>query len=281
MLFKRFLAKLLDRPGGRSILGKLATIYARNHTGSDFKIIYRDIWIHRVNNYYFSGGDKFNYNHYTLSLAILHESQCRTNGDDFWFQFYRPSKGDLIIDVGAGRGEDVPAFSEAIGKSGKLLAIEAHPSSFLELERFCKLNRFDNVTLLQMAVMDRPGFVTLTDVDGWECNAVNQADEPNAIRVQADTLDNICKQEAVGEISFLKMNIEGAERAALLGMEQTLRRCKAICVACHDFRADRGDGEQFRTRAFVEHYLSKCGFKVVSRQHDPRDYVRDHIFGLK
>jgi hypothetical protein len=37
----------------------------------------------------------------------------------------------------------------------------------------------------------------------------------------------------------------------------------------------------FNTRAFVEQFLIEHGFKPASRPDDPRDYVRDHIFGLR
>jgi len=83
------------------------------------------------------------------------------------------------------------------------------------------------------------------------------------------------------KIAFLKMNIEGAEREALLGMGPSLRRVEQICVACHDFRADLGHGEQFRTRIFVQEFLVKHGFTLRSRPDDPRSYVRDHVFGLR
>jgi FkbM family methyltransferase len=281
MLFKTLLIALLDRPGGRVVLGLLATLYARYSTGADFEITYRHIWVHRVNRYYFPGGHKFNYNRYTIAQSIRFENECCSNSKELWFPFYHPSQGDIIVDVGAGRGEDVPAFLKAIGRVGKLIAIEAHPHSFGELEKFCKLNQFQNVTLLQMAAMDKPGYVTLTDVNNWEANTINQVADANGIEVKAETLDNICTALGVKEISFLKMNIEGAERFALLGMDEMILHCKAVCVACHDFRANKGDDEQFRTRSFVEQYLRERGFKVMSRQLDPRDYVRDHVFGLK
>jgi hypothetical protein len=42
-----------------------------------------------------------------------------------------------------------------------------------------------------------------------------------------------------------------------------------------------GHGEHFRTRNFVEQFLAEHGFRVASREEDPRDWVRDHIFGLR
>jgi len=34
---------------------------------------------------------------------------------DYWFHVYRPREGDVIVDIGAGRGEDVYAFSLGVG----------------------------------------------------------------------------------------------------------------------------------------------------------------------
>ena len=77
------------------------------------------------------------------------------------------------------------------------------------------------------------------------------------------------------------MNIEGAERFALIGMKSVIQRVQAICIACHDFRANLGHGEEFRTRAFVERFLAEQGFTVTFRSDDQRSWVRDHVHGLR
>lgn len=276
-----FLIRLLDRRGCRIFLGLLSTFYFRQKLGLDVEIKYKTIWTHRVGKYFFPDGHKFTYNLSTVLQLVRHNSQRRIESNDYWFPFYRPSRGDVVIDVGAGRGEDLPAFLDAVGKTGKVIAIEAHPRSFAALRIFCEINKLRNVTTLHVATMSQPGIVELTDLDDWESNAVGCATGSNSFRVRADTLDNICDAERIDQIGLLKMNIEGAERFALLGMNRIANRCKAVCIACHDFRADRGESEHFRTRLFVERYLEERGFQTMSRRTDSRDYVRDHVFGLK
>ena len=39
---------------------------------------------------------------------------------DYWFHAYKPESGDIIVDIGAGRGEDVFVFSKAVGPSGRV-----------------------------------------------------------------------------------------------------------------------------------------------------------------
>ena len=272
---------LFDQPGMKMILGKCATRLCRRQTHQDFEIFYdKSLWIHRVGQYYFPDNRKFKYNTPNFIRWRVQAKMYISNTEDFWFQHYHPKEGDTIIDIGAGQGEDVLSFSMGVGETGRVIAIEAHPISFQILKSFCKLNRFTNTTPLQVALMDQPGTVSMTDSEVWQANLVNQGTGSAGTEVRADTLDAICRAEDLEEVDFLKMNIEGAERYALLGAESIIQRTKSICVACHDFRADYGEGEEFRTREFVKQFLIEHGFKVTTRQDDPRDYVRDHLFGL-
>jgi hypothetical protein len=139
----------------------------------------------------------------------------------------------------------------------------------------------DNVVPLEFAVASKRGTLALSDEkSAWMENSV-VASGANTISVQATTLDEICAQNRINEIALLKMNIEGAECDALLGMEKTFSRVRQVCVACHDFRSENGEGDQFRTRAFVEQFLLDHGFSIKSRPDSPLDFVRDHVFGLR
>lgn len=279
MSLKHSIVRLLDRPGGRTTLATLSTFYVRRHIGGDIAFAYKRGWTHRMGRYIYPGSDSFDYDLGSITrLRSRHKEH-----EDFWFPFYRPPRGSVVIDVGAGQGEDLPAMLDAVGESGKIVAIEAHPRSFHELERFSRLNRLENVLRLNIAVAEKPAVMTLTDLDDWESNEIAHVSDRKAkvVSVRAETLDDICEVNGIHQVDFIKINIEGAERTALLGMTRVIERCQAICVACHDFRADRGDGERFRTRAFVGQFLATHGFSLFSRQDDPRDYVRDHIFGLR
>src|SRR5215510_4301634 len=59
------------------------------------------------------------------------------NAADFWFGHYEPKAGHVILDVGAGRGEDVLPFSQKVGTTGKIVAIEAHAATYNHLIRLC------------------------------------------------------------------------------------------------------------------------------------------------
>jgi hypothetical protein len=77
------------------------------------------------------------------------------------------------------------------------------------------------------------------------------------------------------------MNIEGAERLALPGCKEAIGRARFVCIAAHDFRANRGEGEDFRTLAFVWQFLTNAGFRLITRDEDPRYYVPFHVHGFR
>lgn len=279
MSVKRTLIHMLDNGIGRPLLGKLATLRARQLLQEDVEIGFDKVWYHRVEKYFVPDKPRFDYYEPTVLAWKDEIATYFRDASDFWFVNYKPKAGDIIVDIGAGRGEDILPFAREVGSTGKIIAIEAHPVTYAHLKRFCLLNGLTNVTLVNSAVMGTSGAVLIEDGELWEANTVRSTG--TGISVKATTVDSIGKKYQVDRIDFLKMNIEGAEAPALLGMNETIGKIQNICVCCHDFRADRGDGEGYRTRDFVIKFLTKSGFVISRRSSDPRDYVRDHVFGTR
>jgi FkbM family methyltransferase len=277
---KRRVLMQMDVPVGRRLLGWIATRHARRVLGRrDVAVDFRDLWMHRVGEYAVPDGPRFDYETSRILKWNDQVAKYLRNAEDYWFRHYTASPGDVIVDVGAGRGEDVLAFSQRVGPTGRVVAIEAHPGSFRLLQKFCTLNHLDNVIPVNAALMDAPGFVTIETSDDWRANTVGAA--PGGSRIAATTLDLLADELHLEQIAFVKMNIEGAEQQALRGMDATLARTSHVCVCCHDFRAERGDGEEYRTGAFTRDFLTRRGFVVHDRPTDPRPYVRDHVHGVR
>lgn len=280
MGYKWKIAQFLDRPGGRFVLGRMATVVGRRITGLDVNIAYANgRWTRRTGADVVPGGPRFDYDYPSFHRWI---DQCASQTRDYWFHVYEPKPGDTIIDAGAGQGEDTLTFSRAVGATGHVIAIEAHPLSFKALENFCRRNRLRNVTPIHLALLDKPGKVSISEGENWTQNAVISNGNVNgaaATSVPAGTLDDVCQSEGVQSIALVKMNIEGAERLALLGAEKTMSHVQHICVATHDFRTGWGHDGCFCTRRLVEAFLSEKGFTITSRPDDPRAWVRDHIYG--
>lgn len=273
----------LDRAPTRGLLSWAATLRARQLVGKGARIWYEDgIWMHQAGHYAVPDGPRFDYYDSTFVRSEDEIATYFRNAEDYWFSHYRPKYGDVIIDVGAGRGEDSLPFARAVGPAGRVLAIEADAGSYRLLERLCVANHLDNVKPLHIALMDKLGVVRTGDSsDLWQQTTVAWSALGVSGTTTAATLDEICRREQLDNIDFLKMNIEGAETLALIGMENTISSIRHICVCCHDFRADRGHGDQYRTRKFVEEFLANAGFRLSFRQEAPYDFLRDHVYGAR
>jgi FkbM family methyltransferase len=247
------------------------------------EIAYEDgLWQHRAGALWIPDGPVFAYADQCWLHWSEREAKFLRDASDYWFYLYRPRAGDVIVDIGAGRGEDVYAFSRAVGERGTVWALEAHPATFRLLERFCRKNALSNVRPIQAAAMDRKATLRIETLPVWESNYVYEgAATATSHVVEADRFDDLAARLGIGRIDLLKMNIEGAELIALRGMPEALRRARYACVAAHDFRAARGEGEEFRTHALVVAALEAAGFTLAIRADDPRYYVKEHIHGWR
>lgn len=197
---------------------------------------------------------------------------------DNWAWDYRPKAGDTVVDVGAGIGEETVIFSRLVGPSGRVVAIEAHPDTFACLRETVRRSGLANVTALQCAVADGDGELSIATAD---CHVASSVVEGGGTRVTARSLDSLTRELGLGEIAFLKMNIEGAERLALAGMAEVLPKVRSACISCHDFIADLGGSDEFRTREAVRPALEAAGFRIRTRPDDPQSWVRDYLYASR
>jgi FkbM family methyltransferase len=265
---KHSLYKLLNRSGLRSILAASAATMATARVGKLCKVSYEGEWIQRFPSC-------------TLvepRLTLWTPKEIERLSVDLWMHKYLPREGDTIIDVGAGTGWETLFFSRGVGISGRVISIEAHPRVFHCLSRMRKENRLENVTLVHAAVADREGEVQLSDSPEHEGNSIIGG--PSGIRVACTTLDHIFRSLGLSRVDLLKMNIEGAERLALPGMGEMVKKAKHVCISCHDFLAIEGGPNELRTKADVIAFLKQNGFAVSLRESDGRCNVRDYVYGL-
>lgn len=281
MGLRRRLLRVLDRGARRRILAVASTHFARQITEDPVcRITYDEGWAHLSGGVWWPDGETWSYSkgrmqRWRAKAMRLDDSVC-----DFYMHRYTPAAGHVVMDVGAGAGEDLLPFLRRIGDTGSIWAIEAHPATYRRLVAFCRLNSLHNVQPVHLAATDVPGSVAIGGESDWQNNSIITARGADIAEVQTDTLDHLSAVQGIRHLDFLKMNIEGAEGAALRGAQGLLQRTAAVCVCCHDFRADRGDGEGFRTRAEVAALLQAAGFTTHERT-DSRPHVSDQLWGVR
>src|SRR5579871_995659 len=147
----------IDTSLSRMELASRATALAREALpGVDIEILWDGMWIRRVGVHYFPDPEMFKVPEPKWQRWAKQAEKHLRDADDYWFHVYKPQPGDVIVDIGAGRGEDVFAFSRAVGPAGRVLAIEPHPVSYRALQKLCALNGLNNVTTFHCACVDEP-----------------------------------------------------------------------------------------------------------------------------
>ncbi|HEY0557506.1 MAG TPA: FkbM family methyltransferase [Thermoanaerobaculia bacterium] len=135
--------------------------------------------------------------------------------------------GMVIFDVGANIGFYTLLLAKRVGPSGRVHAFEPDPLSFAILSRRA---RRPNVELNPTAAGDRTGRITLfTHRSNRADNRVHDSlggETAESVDVRLTTLDDYCAARGIDRIDAVKMDIQGAEVAALTGFRKELGRLK-------------------------------------------------------
>lgn len=262
---------LLDRRGLRFSLAFLTTCLARMKKSEVRRVFYDEgAWIHQTKAGCIASGQP---------MVSVNASRLEDQTRFHFFWGYDPRPEDTILDIGAGMGEEVLTFSRAVGARGKVICVEAHPRTYRCLQKVVQHNRLDNVIALQKAVTGSPDeTITIEDGDEYLGNRVGVS---KGILVPTTTVDSLFRQFNLGNVHFLKMNIEGAERFAIHGMTEALRHMNVVCVSCHDFLAETTGDHCLRTKAEIAEYFRQNGFETVVRDYpDLPPYLQDQVWAF-
>lgn len=259
--------ELLAGTHSRRLLAVGATYYARMRGGDVFRVFSRDgLWVHQ-------GSSGFIVDRAIDTTRTL--SQMEASARANWEFLYEPAPGDIVLDIGAGIGDEAYRFSRAVGPTGLVVSIEAHPETYRCLAALCELNHLDNVRPLNLAIADVGGTVMIDDGESHVGNSIIR--EASGFAVRSVTFGQLLADLGIDHVDYLKMNIEGAERLAMRGVPNGLERVTSLCISCHDFRADIGEGEGFRTKAEVAQVLRRSGFTIIPREDASDPWIRDQL----
>ena len=212
-------------------------------------------------------------------LHTAHKQQIVETVSSYWFHDYSPQAGDVVVDVGAGIGEDAVVLSDLVGPTGAVHAIEAHPDVYQCLVSTASRSRLGNVECHHLAITEQDGDVTISNDTHHLANSIIGTSD--GIKVPALSLDHFFEREKLNRIDLLKMNIEGAERGAMIGLEKHADRVRNVAISCHDFIADGGGGDQFRTKDHVRQRLLDLGFVITERRDATTAWEADVLFGRR
>jgi FkbM family methyltransferase len=141
-------------------------------------------------------------------------------------------RGMTVVDLGAHIGYYSLLAGRQVGEKGKVYAFEPEPSNYALLQKNISANGYDDIIIaLRKAVTSRPGVVQLflgeRDSGVTSMYAVPGNGRQTVI-AEGTSLDDFFESEGWPQVHIIKIDIEGAEKMALEGMKQVVRRNQAL-----------------------------------------------------
>jgi FkbM family methyltransferase len=136
----------------------------------------------------------------------------------------RVAEGDVVIDGGGCWGDTALYFAHLAGAGGKVVSFEFEPNNLRVYGMNLDLNPTlrSRITVVERALWDAPGTPLNMSANG-PGTSVGRGTGTGST-VLTETIDHLVEGGTVERVNFIKLDIEGAEQAALKGAEQTLKR---------------------------------------------------------
>jgi len=173
-----------------------------------------------------------------------------------WSKFCRNINNKLIFDIGAHTGSYTLAAMSS-NKSNTILSFEPHFVNFSRLNLNLRKNNFSTKNLYMCCVGDTKKVVPFTILGNFDFltsgGSVGERSSPLAItqHSQQVSMDQFVKNDSHQKIGLIKIDVEGYELNAFLGMREILKIAKPTIF--FEALADANKNE-------ISKLLDSCGY---------------------
>jgi FkbM family methyltransferase len=140
--------------------------------------------------------------------------------------------GMSVVDIGANIGYFTMLLASLVEPTGVVVAVEPNPENIKLMEASRRVNGFDQVLIIQAAAGRHTGLLSLnvSHSNGMTGELSSNLDAVFASRpVPCFALDGLLPKDR--PISLVKIDTEGAELNALIGLSQTIDRDHPVIVS--------------------------------------------------
>jgi len=144
------------------------------------------------------------------------------------------SPGDTILEIGANIGTETVGFSDIVGDLGKVYAFEPLPSNLELLKETVRLNQYQNVIVLPVAVGEECKRVRFVVPPAKSASGmgyilgIEKQTNSNSIETDCVTLDSY--SDRIGPVKLIFIDAEGAEVLILSGAREFIQTHKPTIV---------------------------------------------------
>lgn len=154
---------------------------------------------------------------FKLSGKMEYLRHSESDKDEVFHNLLRPTAEEHFSDLGAYNGDTIRELLHYTdGKFASVTALEPDRRSFRKLNEWASANITGDVTLVQAGAWNEDTVKCFTDQAGRQSRVAGQGKE-----TQMRALDSVLSGRPC---TYLKMDVEGAEREAIAGAENTIRQ---------------------------------------------------------
>lgn len=144
-------------------------------------------------------------------------------------RFVKP--GDVVVDIGANIGFFTMLAAHLAGPEGAVVAIEPNTSNCRLIEASRRHNRFDHVSIHCLAASEESGLLALNSA--YSNGSVAEPERSLATLMRSQLVPGVRLDDllSLDRLSFIKIDVEGFELAALSGFREHISRFKPTVVS--------------------------------------------------
>ncbi|MCH5277220.1 MAG: FkbM family methyltransferase [Desulfovibrionaceae bacterium] len=183
--------------------------------------------------------------------------------DEYYHPMVQPERGDIMIDGGlSGMLEAQKRFAHSVGEDGRVFGFE--PVASMAAAAREKLAAFRQYYVHSAGLIDRVGQARFRSGRG-PSRMDGGAGGTESLMCDMTTVDTFVHAHCLGRVNCIKLNVEGAEMAALRGSAKTIAKHRPKLFIClYHKPSDMIDVPLFLAELVPDYKLyvahSSCGF---------------------
>jgi len=131
----------------------------------------------------------------------------------------------VAMDIGANCGMFTIPLARKLGNNGRVISIEAERKNVELLKRNVKLNKLENVHIIDKGCYSKKGEMTFyLDRFGTGGHSLLEIKNAKKETIKIDTIDNILRDLKIKHVDLIKVDVEGVEIEVFKGAKNTLKR---------------------------------------------------------
>jgi FkbM family methyltransferase len=178
-------------------------------------------------------------------------------------------QGDVVLDLGACWGDTALYFAANTGEEGKVYSFEFIPDNIkiFNINISLNPNLKNQVELIKQPVSAKSGEVIYFVDNGPGSRIEYEPFEGQTDHAITVSIDDFVKKNNIEKVDFIKMDIEGAEPAALNGAIETIKKFKPkLAIAIYHSMEDLVNIPQWITELNLGYNLYLDHFTIHSEE---------------